>query len=219
MTARQDQTLLGQTPSQTVGPFFHYGLPWKGGADLTQTGTDLGARLDLTPPGHYHLAEHPAGSLISDEAIIEIEGCVTDADGAPIVDALVEIWQADAEGLYASLQDPRATSSGSAFIGFGRSATDEGGVYRFRTIRPGAVPGPGNSLQAPHIAVAVFGRGLLKRLTTRLYFAGDPANLEDPILALVPADRRDRLVANLVDGRWRFDIRVSGPSETVFLDF
>lgn len=219
MTARPDQTLLGQTPWQTVGPFFHYGLPWKGGADLTQTGTDLGARLDLIPPGHYHLSEHRAESLISDDAIIEIEGCVTDADGAPIVDALVEIWQADAEGIYASSEKPRATRDGLAFIGFGRSATDEGGVYRFRTIRPGAVPGPGNSLQAPHIAVAVFGRGLLKRLATRLYFAGDPANLDDPILALVPAARRDSLVAHLVDGRWRFDIRVSGPSETVFLDF
>lgn len=214
-----ERSLLGQTPSQTVGPFFHYGLPWKGGADLTQTGSDLGARLELTPPGHYHLAEHPVRRLAPDVAVIEIEGSVTDADGAPIVDALVEIWQADAEGYYASPGDPRGRREGSDFLGFGRCATNEEGLYRFRSIRPGAVPWTGNDFQAPHIAVAVFGRGLLKRLVTRLYFAGDPANVDDPVLALVPLSRQESLLAHYVDGRWRFDIRVSGPMETVFFEF
>lgn len=217
MTAPSQPTILGQTPWQTVGPFFHYGLPWKGGADLTQTGSDLGARLDLTPAGHYQMAEHPVRRLIGDEAVIEIVGRVTDADGAPIVDALVEIWQADAQGIYASPEDPRA-ATGADFLGFGRCATDEDGVYRFRTIRPGAVPGPGNSLQAPHIAVSVFGRGLLKRLATRLYFADDPALADDPVLALVPEARRDSLTARHDGGVWRFDIRVAGPQETVFFD-
>lgn len=210
-------TKRGQTPWQTVGPFFHYGLPWKGGADLTQAGSDLGARLDLTPPGHYHLAEHARQRLIGDEAVIDIVGTVTDADGAPIVDALVEIWQADAAGVYACPDDPRADAA-SAFIGFGRCATDEDGGYRFRTIRPGAVPGPGNHLQAPHIAVSVFGRGLLKRLATRLYFADDPALADDPVLALVPEGRRGSLTARHEGGVWRFDIRVAGPEETVFFD-
>ncbi|MEN5231335.1 protocatechuate 3,4-dioxygenase subunit alpha [Brevundimonas naejangsanensis] len=210
-------TKRGQTPWQTVGPFFHYGLPWKGGADLTQAGSDLGARLDLTPPGHYHLAEHARQRLIGDEAVIDIVGTVTDADGAPIVDALVEIWQADAAGVYACPDDPRADAA-SAFSGFGRCATDEEGGYRFRTIRPGAVPGPGNHLQAPHIAVSVFGRGLLKRLATRLYFADDPALADDPVLALVPEGRRNSLTACHEGGVWRFDIRVAGPEETVFFD-
>lgn len=213
---------LGQTPWQTVGPFFHYALPWKGGADLTATGSDLGARLDLTPEGHYQLADHPPGRLVEGQ-VIDIVGAVTDADGAPVVDALVEIWQADPDGVYASHEDqrwrdPKAGTGETGFPGFGRSAVGEDGVFHFRTVRPGAVPRPDGSLQAPHIAVGVFGRGLLKRLVTRLYFADDPANVEDPILALVPEARRDTLMARMQDGCWRFDIRISGDNETVFFD-
>ena len=118
-----------------------------------------------------------------------------DAAGAPIVDAMIEIWQADAAGHYAD------GSSNTGFIGFGRSSTDESGVYRFRTIRPGRV----DEAQAPHIAIGVFGRGLLKRLVTRTYFEGDTANADDPILALVPAGRRG--YADRQAGRRRLALR------------
>lgn len=208
----------GQTPSQTVGPFFHYGLAWKGGADLIGH-SDLGARAELAPPEHYVLAEH---GVTGRDAIkgerVEIIGRVIDGDGLPVPDALVEIWQADAAGRYAHPDDPQYHAANPAFLGFGRSATQEDGSFRFLTIRPGQVAGPGNSLQAPHIAVGVMARGLLKRLTTRLYFAGAPENGEDPILALIPPKRRDTLIAKRDGGAWRFDIVLQGVRETVFLD-
>jgi protocatechuate 3,4-dioxygenase alpha subunit len=201
-----DPAHFGQTPWQTVGPFFHYSLPWKGGADLLGA-SPLGARPDLFPASHDHLHQAPAKPDVPGERI-ELLGRVLDAAGAPVPDAMVEIWQADSEGRYAA----------DGFAGFGRCATSEAGEFRFLTIRPGRVPGPGNSLQAPHIAIGVFGRGLLKRLVTRLYFDGDPSNDEDPILELVPAARRPTLLANLRDGVWQFDIRLQGASETVFFD-
>ena len=139
---------------------------------------------------------------------IDITGRVIDGAGYIVSDALIEIWQADAEGHY----------GGGDFIGFGRAPPDEAGVFRFRTIRPGPVPGPGNTLQAPHIAVGVLGRGLLKRLVTRLYFADEPQNESDPILDLVPAERRPTLIAHRDGDIWRFDIVLSGPNETVFFD-
>jgi len=175
--------MAGQTPWQTVGPFFHYGLIRDGGSVLVD---------DATP-----------GDRIS------VTGRVLDGAGQPVPDALVEIWQADSAGRYAG---------DSAFTGFGRSATGEDGTFHFRTIRPGRVAGPGNSLQAPHIAVGVMGRGLLKRLVTRLYFADSPDNADDPILALVPAERRDTLIARNDGEAWRFDIVLQGDGETVFLD-
>ncbi|QBX36659.1 protocatechuate 3,4-dioxygenase subunit alpha [Brevundimonas sp. S30B] len=207
---------IGQTPWQTVGPFFHYALPWRGGADLVGTGSDLGARPDLIPAGHDRLARHSRAAPVTGDAL-EIVGVVTDLDGAPVGDALIEIWQADAAGVYASPDDPRFIAGG-AFSGFGRAATDEDGGYRFRTLRPGGVPGPDGRPQAPHLAVGVFGRGLLKRLVTRIYFAHDPANAEDAILALVPEGRRRTLLARPEGQTWRFDIRLSGPDETVFFD-
>lgn len=100
-------------------------------------------------------------------------------------------------------------------------ATSEDGSCIFETIRPGRVPGPGNTLQAPHLAVSVFARGILKRLATRIYFSGDPANAEDPVLALVPADRRETLMASLDGerpGTWKFDVHLCGERETVFFD-
>ena len=108
---------------------------------------------------------------------------VLDGDGVPVPDAMIELWQADSEGNYSS---DEGTSGDETFSGFGRLATAEDGSCTFETIRPGRVPGPGNTLQAPHINVSVFARGLLKRLSTRVYFAGDPANCQDPVLALVP---------------------------------
>ncbi|GGC47120.1 protocatechuate 3,4-dioxygenase subunit alpha [Chelatococcus reniformis] len=214
----QSQELFGQTPSQTVGPFFHYGLPWKGGADLVgQSG--MGARPDLFPPEHCVLNVAPPHARPEGE-VIEITGRVIDGEGQPVPDAMVEIWQANAAGRYASPDDVRSdVPLDPGFIGFGRAATGADGVYRFRTIRPGRVPGAGNVLQAPHIAVSVFGRGLLKRLATRLYFAGGEGNEEDPVLALVPAERRATLLAEpQALGAWRFDIVLQGDGETVFFD-
>jgi protocatechuate 3,4-dioxygenase alpha subunit len=213
----QDADLFGQTPSQTVGPFFHYGLPWKGGADLVGQ-SDMGARPELFPEAHYVLNLAPPKGAVSGETIV-LEGVVYDAGGQPVPDAMIEIWQANAAGRYASPDDHRTDLPlDEGFIGFGRASTSEEGIYRFRTVMPGAVPGPGNSLQAPHIAVSVFGRGLIKRLVTRVYFAGQEANETDPILALVPIERRDTLIARKVDDAWRFDIVLQGARETVFFD-
>jgi len=216
----QSVETFGQTPWQTVGPFFHYALPWKGGADLVGV-ADMGARADLTPDGHYLLAIPRTKAAIAGQ-MIEIAGRVLDAAGEPVPDAMVEIWQANATGRYNSTADRRDDLAlDEDFTGFGRSSTTEDGAFAFRTILPGPTPGPGNSLQAPHIAIGVFGRGLLKRLVTRLYFAGEARNEGDPILALVPEARRPTLLAipdPAAPGRWRFDIRLAGPGETVFFD-
>jgi protocatechuate 3,4-dioxygenase alpha subunit len=209
----QDPAIFGQTPWQTVGPFFHYGLPWKGGADLVGK-SHMGARPDLFGEEHYVLnLSSPTGTP---------EGEVVEAKGVPISDAMIEIWQANAAGRYASIDDRRDDPREKApidphFIGFGRTSVDQDGTYRLRTIRPGRVPGPGNTLQAPHLAVSVFGRGILKRLATRLYFADGEGNDDDPVLSAVPEGRRPTLIARRRDdGRWWFDIRLQGDAETVF---
>jgi len=153
---------------------------------------------------------------------IEIAGCLRDADDVPISDAMIEIWQANADGRYPSLLDPRTDlPDDPAFVGFGRCATDAQGRYAFRTIRPGRVPGPGDALQAPHIAVGVLSRGMPKRLVTRIYFSDSVGNDEDPVLALVPKDRRSTLIAQRKTGgniEYRFDIVLNGERETVFFD-
>lgn len=203
-----DRRALGQTPWQTVGPFFHYALPWPGGADLAGT-SDAGARADLVPAEHFLLLARQPGAVAGE--VIEILGRVTDGAGEPVPDALVEIWQADALGAY----EP----DDGAFPRFGRAATADDGGFRFRTIRPGRVAGPGNTLQAAHVAVGVLGRGLLKRLVTRLYFEGEPGLDEDPILALAPKDRQATLIARRVGPTsYRFDIVLQGEGETVFFD-
>jgi protocatechuate 3,4-dioxygenase, alpha subunit len=215
----QDPALFGQTPSQTVGPFFHYGLPWKGGADMVGK-SDMGARPDLFPEEHYVLTlSSPTGT--PEGEVIEVAGIVYDADGQPVPDAMIEIWQANAAGRYMGEADDRAdVPLDPHFVGFGRASTSAEGEYRFRTVRPGRVPGPGNALQAPHLAVSVFGRGLLKRLPTRLYFADGEGNADDPILDLVPEDRRRTLIAERrADGTWWLDIRLGGENETVFFDW
>ena len=190
-----------RTPSQTVGPFLHIGLV----------------------PGAYGVRE-VFSAIVADPGIpgthIRIEGRILDGEGNVAPDAMVEIWQADNQGRYAHPADGRPLTSNS-FRGFGRCATDKAGSFTFATIKPGSVPGPGGTTQAPHINVGIFSRGLLKRLFTRIYFAGDPANAADPILALVPADRRDTLMAKpdpAKPGLYRFDIRLQGAGETVFFD-
>jgi protocatechuate 3,4-dioxygenase alpha subunit len=214
----RDPALFGQTPSQTVGPFFHYGLPWKGGADLVGP-SEMGARPDLFAEEHWLLnLSSPSGTPAGE--VIEIAGRVLDAEGAQVVDAMIEIWQANAYGRYHALDDDRAdVPIDPHFIGFGRAAVDAEGVYRFRTILPGRVPGPGNSLQAPHIALSVFGRGVIKRLATRLYFDGAVGNDEDPVLACIPTERRGTLIAQRHgEGPWWLDLRLAGADETVFFD-
>jgi len=138
---------------------------------------------------------------------------VFDGDGVPIPDALIELWQADCRGIYG---DP-------AFGGFGRLASDENGVCVFETVRPGRVAGPDSDphakTQAPHINLIVFARGLLKHLYTRIYFAGDPANEHDAILAMIPAERRATLIAQAAAlDAWNFEIHLCGGRETVFFD-
>ena len=141
---------------------------------------------------------------------ISIEGSVIDGDGKPVNDAIVEIWQADAGGAYGTKD----------FRGFGRSATDEAGRFRFQTIKPGRVPGLGGKLQAPHIAVNIFMRGQLKQLVSRIYFPDEPANTEDAVLKLVPTARRGTLIAKrgARPGALEWNVILQGKDETVFFD-
>ncbi len=190
-------TPLGQTPSQTVGPYFSMRLALEGENVLA------GPRA----PGRR----------------IAVEGQVTDGDRKPIEDALIEIWQANAAGRYRHPDDRRDDLPlDDGFIGFGRAATDfAAGEYRFETVKPGQVPDGEGELQAPHINVAVQARGMLNPSFTRMYFSDEEeANQRDLVLSLVPPKRRATLVAQLVDGTdpkvYRFDIRFQGDDETVF---
>lgn len=185
------------TPSQTVGPFFSFGLTEGRGCVSCIAGSQAkGERVLLT--------------------------CrVLDGDGVPVPDAMIEVWQADANGKYNHPDDPQCTSADPSCTGFGRMGTSEDGACEFDTIKPGRVPGLGGALQAPHLNVAVFARGMLKQLYTRLYFANDPANEEDSVLKLVPEQRRATLMAlpdDRREGCWKFDIRLQGEGETVFFD-
>jgi len=150
---------------------------------------------------------------------VTIEGRVLDGDSAAVNDAMIELWQANADGRYAHPDDSQEKLLDPDFHGFGRAATDERGYFRFYTIKPGSVPGPSNQLQAPHINVSVFARGLLKRLVTRIYFPDEPLNTTDPVLKSVASERRATLVARLDQfGVLRFDIVLQGENETVFFD-
>ena len=149
-----------------------------------------------------------------------LEGTVLDAEGAQVHDAVLELFQADADGQYAP--DNQQTRSGALFNGFGRATMDASGKFRFDTVYPGVVSGA-KMAQAPHFDLMVFARGLLKPLVTRIYFEGDARNAADPVLALVPAHRRGTLMAkrNATAGQsvWRFDLHLQGKDETVFFDF
>jgi protocatechuate 3,4-dioxygenase alpha subunit len=192
----------GITPSQTVGPFFKYGL---------------------TPSGQYDWNDAFTGNLVTPDTSgerIRIEGRVLDGDGAPVPDAMLEIWQADAQGRFSDPQDKRALAN-TTFKGFGRCGTDTNGSYAFDTIKPGTVPDPDGKPQAPHILLAIFARGMLLHLYTRIYFDGEANNAADPVLALVPADRRSTLIATRKAGAARtyhFDVRLQGGNETAFFD-
>jgi protocatechuate 3,4-dioxygenase alpha subunit len=171
-------------PSQTVGPFFHFGLT----ADRA-----LG---------------RVAGPEVRGERI-RLRFTLLDGDGSPVPDGMIELWQADAEGRY---------QSDGTFCGFGRLATDAEGRCTFETVRPGRVA-DGHGLQAAHINVSVFARGLSARLCTRVYFDGDTGLADDYVLALVPEWRRSTLLARCEGaGLWGFEIRLQGERETVFFD-
>ena len=191
----------GITPSQTVGPYFHYAL---------------------TPTDYPFTNWIATGDLVTPDTggqKIRVEGRVLDGEGAPVPDAIVEIWQADANGVYPSPADNRARAN-SSFRGTGRAPSGTDGGFAFDTVKPGAVPGPQGQMQAPHINVLVLGRGLLKQLHTRIYFADEAGNAADPVLTLVAdAARRATLIARPVAGRagvYAFDIRLQGDGETVF---
>jgi protocatechuate 3,4-dioxygenase alpha subunit len=199
------------TPSQTVGPFFAYGLAPH-------------SCCDWQPSDVYDWKQTVGSNLVTPDATgtrIRIEGRITDGDGIGINDAMIEIWQADAQGRYASPRDTRARPN-TQFKGFGRSATDENGEFSFDTVKPGSVPGPEGKPQAPHIVVCIYSRGMLRQLYTRLYFSDESSNSSDPILTLVPGDRRDTLIAHkqshMGHNVYRFDIRVQGGAETIFFD-
>lgn len=194
---------LGQTPSQTVGPYFAYGLTPEqyGYGQLKQIATGAMAGPDV--PGQR----------------IRVEGRVIDGAGKPVDDAMIEIWQADAEGRYAHPSDPRGSNAG--FKGFGRSGTGTDPELRFifDTIKPGSVDGT----QAPHLNVIVMMRGVLTHAYTRIYFSDEAArNATDPVLTTVPADRRDTLIAKRTETPsgvvYRLDFNMQGPKETVFFD-
>jgi protocatechuate 3,4-dioxygenase, alpha subunit len=199
----KETIVKGITPSQTVGPFFAYGLTSNGKYDWNDAFTN-----NLVTPD------------TSGERI-RVEGRVLDGDGQPMPDAMLEIWQADAQGRFADPQDKRALPN-SAFKGFGRCGTDENGGYAFDTIKPGSVPDPVGKPQAPHMVLAIFARGMLLHLYTRIYLDGEAGNAADPVLALVPADRRATLIAARQPGNgnavYRLDIRLQGDNETVFFD-
>ena len=195
----------GITSSQTVGPFFAYGL---------------------TSNGKYDWNDAFTNNLITPDASgerIRVEGHVFDGDGQPVPDCMLEIWQADAQGRFADPKDKRALPN-SAFRGFGRCGSDASGGYAFDTVKPGPVPDPDGKPQAPHILLAICARGMLLHNYTRIYFDGEATNASDPVLALVPVERRGTLIAKRESGAgagnavYRFDIHLQGDNETAFFD-
>lgn len=222
---------LTPTPSQTVGPFFSIGFDPLAVRDIAST--------------------HPS----DERERITIAGRVVDGNGSPVPDAVLEIWQADANGIYAHPEDAhsdsahtenhlddaqtgsaqaggahandprqRATSQPArspAFTGFLRVPTNDAGEFRFTTIRPGRVLAPNGALQAPHLAVSIFMRGLLKRLVTRIYFPGEESNTSDFVLSLVEEQRRNTLIARRTSansGELEWNVILQGENETVFFE-
>jgi protocatechuate 3,4-dioxygenase alpha subunit len=185
---------LQATTSQTVGPYYSIGL------------TRL-KKADLAGPG------------VSGERVT-IAGRVVDADGKGVPDAVLEIWQANSQGKYAHPEDTQNKSLEPGFQGYGRIPADETGKYSFTTIKPGPVPGPDGKPQAPHIAVSVFARGLMRRLVTRIYFPNDAGNASDYVLNLVEPARRATLIAKTTTAQntLEWNVILHGGEETVFFD-
>lgn len=184
------------TPSQTVGPFFSLGLE------------------------HFYASNLALPD--SSQPTVLVKGNILDGDGLPVPDAMMEIWQADSHGKYAQPKDVRNKTIKQSFEGFGRVPTNDDGAFRFTTIKPGCVPGPGGSVQAPHLVISIFTRGLLKRLVTRMYFPNEPANTADFVLNLVERDRRATLIARQSSEGMsvlEWNVVLQGPDETVFFDF
>ncbi len=190
---------LGQTPSQTVGPYFTLRL-FNDGENVLVAPGQMGER-------------------------IVIEGRVLDGDRNHIEDALLEIWQANPRGRYRHSDDTRDLELDDGFTGFGRAVSDfKTGEYRFETVKPGLVPDAEGAFQAPHISLVIQGRGMLNPVFTRIYFSDeDEANRDDLTLRAVPVERRRTLVAELIDQGdpkvYRFDVLFQGEDETVFFDF
>jgi protocatechuate 3,4-dioxygenase alpha subunit len=188
----------GTTPSQTIGPFHRIMVPWEGGDNLTKS---------------------------EDPAAIIVRGQVFDGQKTPVDDCVIEIWQANVHGRYAHPDDTREVPLIEGFEGFGRVITDKDGRFELVTVKPGCVPGRNESVQAPHISLSLFARGLLKRLTTRVYFADEQAaNEKDPVLqSIADAPRRETLIATRHESQskppvYEFVIRLQGDKETVFFD-
>ena len=191
-------TEYGITASQTVGPFLKIGLVREG--------------------QEYVVPKNTNGAL-------KVQGRVYDGEGKPVPDAMIEIWQANVHGKYNHPEDFSDAELVKGFNGFGRSCTDEEGCFFFVTVKPGRVAGLGNTLQAPHIAINVFARGMLKQQVTRLYFSDEiHANSEDPVLnSIDDAEVRDTLVASKVNDEngmtcYKFNIHLQGEKETAFFD-
>jgi protocatechuate 3,4-dioxygenase alpha subunit len=186
---------LQATTSQTVGPYFKIGLEWLNRDDMVVDGTS-GER-------------------------ITVQGRVLDGDRVPVPDAMLEIWQANAHGKYDHPEDTQDKPLEPGFKGYGRVPTTAEGVFRFVTIKPGAVPGPDGKEQAPHLVISVFMRGVLRRLVTRIYFPDEPRNAADLILNLVEPARRSTLIARKTSGgpgSLEWNVVLQGPEETVFFD-
>jgi protocatechuate 3,4-dioxygenase alpha subunit len=193
--------MMIQSPSQTVGPYFAQGLLREGDQVFT----------------NLLVSENTEGERI------RVAGCVRDAEGRPIEDAMIEIWQANSHGRYNHPLDEQDKPLDPEFMGHGRASTDIKGNYWFETIKPGSVPGPDNTAQAPHINVIVFARGMLSHAFTRIYFEDEAANQKDPVLMSIENQaHRNTLIARReeADGViiYRFDIHLQGENETAFFD-
>ena len=230
---------MSSTPSQTVGPYLSIGLTWDEGPHVVAADAPDGGDVDeptlgLTPSqtvGPYltiglAAADRP-GSAVGPNVVppgtpgrIVISGSVVDGDGAGLPDALVETWQADPAGRFASAEGGLAASAVPGFIGFGRAATGQDGGYAIATVKPGRLPTGDGRYEAPHLDVSVFARGLLDRVVTRIYFADEEAaNATDPVLTSLPEPQRAAtLLATPTADGYRFDVHLQGDRETVFFD-
>lgn len=173
---------FGQTPSQTVGPYLHIALPWIDGPSVV--------RADAV------------GAMIVSVTIV-------DGSRTPVSDAMIETWQADAAGRFDHPDDPRgpASSTPPGFRGFGRAVADASGTAAVRTVKPGPLPAENGRIEAPHIDLAIFGRGMLDRLVTRVYFPDEPsANAADPVLGALTAERRGKLIARHTAAGYHLDV-------------